>query len=70
MASYHRRRTLISADGNGGIATYDEGLARWLRALAFRGTLHDLDVRKVSLDWCDGADCQMAEIALQAIDQV
>jgi hypothetical protein len=32
--------------------------------------LHDLDVRKARLDWLDATPYQMAEIALQAIDQV
>lgn len=61
---------MTSADGSGVITTYDEGLARRLKALACTAPLHDLDVRKVRLDWCDGAEYQMAEIALQAIDQV
>ena len=61
---------MTSADGSGVTTTYDEGLARRLKALACTAPLHDLDVRKVRLDWCDGAEYQMAEIALQAIDQV
>ena len=52
------------------IALHDEGLARRLKALACTAPLHDLDARKVRLDWCDGNAYQMAEIALQAIDQV
>jgi hypothetical protein len=48
----------------------DEGLARRLKALACTAPLHDLDVRKARLDWCDACVYQMAEIALQAIDQV
>lgn len=48
----------------------DEGLARRLKALACTAPLHDLDARKTRLDWADAADYQMAEIALQAIDQV
>lgn len=52
------------------ITFHDEGLARRLKALACTAPLHDLDARKMRLDWCDGAGYQMAEIALQAIDQV
>jgi hypothetical protein len=48
----------------------DEGLARRLKALACTAPLHDLDARKVRLDWCDASAYQMAEIALQVIDQV
>jgi hypothetical protein len=48
----------------------DAGVARRLKALACTAPLHDLDARKVHLDWCDAARYQMAEIALQAIDQV
>jgi hypothetical protein len=61
---------MTSADGDGAITFNDEGLARRLKALACTAPLHDLDARKVRLDWCDGAVYQMAEIALQAIDQV
>lgn len=61
---------MASADGSGLITFHDEGLARRLKALACTAPLHDLDARKVRLDWCDGAEYQMAEIALQAIDQV
>src|SRR6266567_3107238 len=61
---------MTPADGSGLITFYDEGLARRLKALACTAPLHDLDARKVRLDWCDGAQYQMAEIALQAIDQV
>ena len=63
-------RTMTSADGSGSITSYDEGLARRLKALACTAPLHDLDGRKVRLDWCEAAGYQMAEIALQAIDQV
>jgi hypothetical protein len=63
-------RTMASADGEGAITFHDEGLARRLKALACTAPLHDLDARKVRLDWCEGAGYQMAEIALQAIDQV
>jgi hypothetical protein len=34
------------------------------------GALHDLDARKTRLDWADASAYQMAEIALQIIDQV
>jgi hypothetical protein len=53
-----------------GVALPDEGLARRLKALACTAPLHDLDSRKARLDWCDASVYQMAEIALQAIDQV
>jgi len=61
---------MTSADGIGVITFHDEGRARRLKALACTAPLHDLDTRKVRLDWCDGVGYQMAEIALQAIDQV
>ncbi|MGH3930561.1 MAG: hypothetical protein ACRDTF_11365 [Pseudonocardiaceae bacterium] len=48
----------------------DEAMARRLKALACTAPLHQLDARKTRLDWVEGADYQMAEIALQAIDQV
>jgi len=48
----------------------DEAMARRLKALACTAPLHQLDSRKTRLDWVDGTDYQMAEIALQAIDQV
>ncbi|HEY2764501.1 MAG TPA: hypothetical protein VGJ13_10890 [Pseudonocardiaceae bacterium] len=48
----------------------DDAMARRLRALACTAPLHQLDARKTRLDWVDGTDYQMAEIALQAIDQV
>ena len=38
-------RTVTSADGSGVITTYDEGLARRLKALACTAPLHDIDVR-------------------------
>ncbi|MEJ8280528.1 hypothetical protein [Pseudonocardia spirodelae] len=47
----------------------DEGVARRLKALACTAPLHDLDARKGRLDW-DATGYQMAEIGLQAIDQV
>ena len=53
-----------------GKALRDEGLARRLKALACTAPLHDLDARKVRLDWCEASVYQMAEIALQVIDQV
>lgn len=48
----------------------DEAMARRLKALACTASLHQLDSRKTRLDWLEGTDYQMAEIALQAIDQV
>ncbi|HKR48426.1 MAG TPA: hypothetical protein VJT72_02395 [Pseudonocardiaceae bacterium] len=48
----------------------DEAMARRLKALACTAPLHQLDSRKTRLDWLEGTDYQMAEIALQAIDQV
>jgi len=53
-----------------GVALPDEGLARRLKALACTAPLHDLDTRKARLDWCNASVYQMAEIALQATDQV
>ncbi len=47
----------------------DEGVARRLKALACTAPLHDLDARKGRLDW-DATGYKMAEIGLQAIDQV
>jgi hypothetical protein len=61
---------MTSADGSGVITLHDEGLARRLKALACTAPLHDLDARKARLDWCEGDAYQMAEVALQAIDQV
>jgi hypothetical protein len=62
---------MTSADGELlAVAPRDEGLARRLKALACTAPLHDLDVRKVRLDWCDASVYQMAEISLQVIDQV
>ncbi|MBV9314041.1 MAG: hypothetical protein JO100_09925 [Pseudonocardia sp.] len=48
----------------------DEAAARRLKALACTAPLHDLDVRKARLEWADAACYQMAEVALQVIDQV
>jgi hypothetical protein len=48
----------------------DEALARRLKALACTAPLHDLDARKSRLDWAEASVYQMAEIGLQAIDQV
>ncbi|HET6481294.1 MAG TPA: hypothetical protein VFG35_14835 [Actinoplanes sp.] len=48
----------------------DEGLGRRLKALACTAPLHDLDGRKSRLEWADAAAYQMAEVGLQAIDQV
>jgi hypothetical protein len=62
---------MTPSEGDGpSVALRDEGLARRLKALACTAPLHDLDARKVRLDWCDASVYQMAEIALQAIDQV
>jgi hypothetical protein len=41
-----------------------------MKALACTAPLHDLDARKSRLDWADAERYQMAEIGLQAIDQV
>jgi hypothetical protein len=54
----------------GPVRAGNEGVARRLKALACTAPLHDLDTRKTRLDWVDAARYQMAEIALQAIDQV
>lgn len=48
----------------------DEGLARRMKALACTAPLHDLDARKVRLDWADASGYQMAQIALHLIDHV
>ena len=48
----------------------DEGVTRRLKALACTAPLHDLDARKHRLDRVEATRYQMAEIALQAIDQV
>src|SRR5256885_2766116 len=53
-----------------GAGSIDEGLARRLKALACTAPLHDLDARKTRLDWADASSYQMAEVALQVIDQV
>jgi hypothetical protein len=58
------------ADSGEMITFHDEGLVRRLKALACTAPLHGLDERKTRLDWCDGPAYQMAEIGLQAIDQV
>ena len=57
------------ADG-GALRAVDDGVTRRLKALACTAPLHDLDTRKTRLDWVDASRYQMAEIALQAIDQV
>jgi hypothetical protein len=54
--------------GGGGVV--DDGVARRLKALACTAPLHELDQRKSRLEWVDAAPYRMAEIALQAIDQV
>jgi hypothetical protein len=61
---------MAAAGGDQTITLHDEGMSRRLKALACTAPLHDLDARKARLDWCDGDGYQMAEIALQAIDQV
>jgi hypothetical protein len=61
---------MASSDGDQAISLHDEGMSRRLKALACTAPLHDLDARKVRLDWCEGDGYQMAEIALQAIDLV
>ena len=48
----------------------DDGLARRMKALACTAPLHDLDARKSRLSFTDAERYQMAEIGLQAIDQV
>ena len=48
----------------------DEAVSRRLKALACTAPLHDLDARKSLLDWAQAGTYQMAEVALQAIDQV
>ena len=48
----------------------DDGLTRRLKALACTAPLHDLDTRKVRLEWADAEVYQMSEIALTVIDQV
>jgi hypothetical protein len=45
-------------------------VSRRLKALACTAPLHDLDARKGLVDWADASTYHMAEIALQAIDQV
>lgn len=64
--------TVVGVLDEGAVAgeSADEGLARRLKALACTAPLHDLDARKARLDWTDGSVYQMAEIALQIIDQV
>ena len=54
----------------GDLRAVDEGITRRLKALACTAPLHDLDARKHRLDRVDATRYQMAEIALQAIDQV
>jgi hypothetical protein len=60
----------VVGDDSMGRGLVDEGLARRLKALACTAPLHDLDGRKTRLDWADASKYQMAEIALQIIDQV
>jgi hypothetical protein len=59
---------VVSEDGPG--AGGDDAVARRLKALACTAPLHDLDARKALLDWADASTYQMAEVALQVIDQV
>jgi hypothetical protein len=61
-------RVVFSEDGLAGAG--DEAVSRRLKALACTAPLHDLDARKSLLDWADAGVYQMAEVALQAIDQV
>jgi hypothetical protein len=61
---------VVLGDDAVGAGSVDEGLARRLKALACTAPLHDLDARKARLDWADASVYQMAEIALQVIDQV
>src|SRR5437016_2818143 len=58
------------AEGSFGDAIVDDGLARRLKALACTAPLHDLDARKVRLDWADAAAYQMAEVAFQEAAQI
>jgi hypothetical protein len=59
---------VFSEDGRVGAG--DEAVSRRLKALACTAPLHDLDARKSLLDWAEAGTYQMAEVALQAIDQV
>ncbi|WP_214407642.1 hypothetical protein [Pseudonocardia lacus] len=59
---------MTAADGAAPVL--DDGVARRLKALACTAPLHELDQRKHRLEWVDAGRYQMAEIALQAIDQV
>ncbi|MFS8096182.1 hypothetical protein LFM09_03495 [Lentzea alba] len=52
------------------VGDQDEALSRRLKALACTAPLHGLDARKGRLELADADVYQMAEIALQAIDQV
>jgi hypothetical protein len=61
---------LVVFSEDGRAAAADEGVSRRLKALACTAPLHDLDSRKSLLDWADAAVYQMAEVALQVIDQV
>jgi hypothetical protein len=56
--------------GDEAASVVDEGVARRLKALACTAPLHELDQRKSRLEWVDATPYRMAEIALQAIDQV
>ncbi|HEY1155367.1 MAG TPA: hypothetical protein VGE95_03625, partial [Arthrobacter sp.] len=69
-----RRRLTVpamSSPGGGADPLADEGLTRRLKALACTAPLHDLDIRKANQPWLDDGDrYQMAEVALDIIDQV
>jgi hypothetical protein len=60
---------MASADGDQAISLHDEGMSRRLKALACTAPLHDLDARKVRLDWCEGGGYQMAEIEHARVQQ-
>jgi hypothetical protein len=57
-------------EAGGAASVVDDGVARRLKALACTAPLHELDQRKSRLEWVDAASYRMAEVALQAIDQV
>jgi hypothetical protein len=57
-------------EAGGAASVVDDGVARRLKALACTAPLHELDQRKSRLEWGDATPYRMAEIALQAIDQV
>jgi hypothetical protein len=57
-------------EAGGAASVVDDGVARRLKALACTAPLHELDQRKSRLEWLDASRYRMAEVALQAIDQV